>query len=94
MELQEIEVDRLNEIVLMKAGLGVPLKFSYIGIQPDGLPQVKFAADLIQSLKDHGSAGHGIVPVGGHGIPEQMIVLPELSPHTEHKRSPFYVGQE
>ena len=60
-----------------------------IGIQPDGLPQVKFAADLIQSLKDHGSAGHGVVPVGGHGIQEQMIVLPELSPHTEHIVSPF-----
>ena len=33
--------------------------------------------------------GHGIVPVGGHGIPEQMIFLPELSPHTEHKKVSF-----
>ena len=94
MDLQVIKIDLLDEAVPCEPGLIVELKVFYIGIQPDGLPQVKFAADLIQSLKDHGSAGHGVVPVGGHGIQEQMIVLPELSPHTEHKRSPFYVGQE
>ena len=47
MELQEIEVDRLNEIVLMKAGLGVPLKFSYIGIQPDRDAEIKMNTQLI-----------------------------------------------
>lgn len=69
MDLQVIKIDLLDEAVPCEPGLIVELKVFYIGIQPDGLAQVKFAADLIQSLKDHGSAGHGVVPVGGHGDP-------------------------
>ena len=51
MDLQVIKIDLLDEAVPCEPGLIVELKVFYIGIQPDGLAQVKFAADLIQSRK-------------------------------------------
>lgn len=68
MDLQIIKVDGFNETVLRKACFIMEFEVSYIGVQPYGLAQIEFAADLVQGFKDHGRAGHGIVTVFGNRI--------------------------
>ena len=52
MELQEIKIDLIDKTVLEEAGLCMPLEFSDIRIQPDGLAQIKGIAYFIQCLED------------------------------------------
>ena len=58
LQFQKIKRDSFDKAILGKPGFGNSLEFRNIGIQPDGLTQIKFVTDVVQSLKDHGSTGN------------------------------------
>ena len=57
LDLQEIEGDFFDKAVLPETSPAKALEFGNVGIQPDGLAQVKFITDVIQSMKNFVSAG-------------------------------------
>ena len=60
------------------------LKVIDIGGEPDWFSKIKFITDIIQLLEDHAGAGHAVIGLADHSIPDQMVVFPDFSPHTEH----------
>ena len=56
---QIIEGNGFGEIVLGKAGFAVKLEIPHRGVQPDGMPKVKFRADFINGMKNFMGAGIG-----------------------------------
>ena len=79
LDFQKVKLTLFTEAVLMKSGLGAALKLSDIGIQPDGISQIKFITDLLQCMKN--LVGTGIFCfITDNRIPEQMIVFPDFSP--------------
>ena len=79
LDFQVIKVNGFDKMILGKADLAVKLEFTHRGVQPHGLFQVKFVADLIQGLKDHLSPGKGVVADGNDGVLNQMIMLDDFS---------------
>ncbi len=90
LQFQKIKRDSFDKAILGKPGFGNSLEFRNIGIQPDGLTQIKFVTDVVQSLKDHGSTGQAVIGDTDDGILKQMIVFPDFPPHTEHKDSSIH----
>ena len=43
-----------------------------------------FITDIIQRLEYHTGAGHTVISLADYGIFDQVVILPDLSPHTEH----------
>ena len=57
LKFQIVKIDSFHEAVLVKACFGMALELRDIFVQPDGVPQIKLAADLLQCPKDLVSAG-------------------------------------
>lgn len=57
LDLQEIEGDFFDKAILPEACPAQAFEFGDVGIQPDGLAQVKFITDIVQSMKNFVSAG-------------------------------------
>ena len=55
MDFKEIKINTFHKMVAVETGFVMGLKFSYVCVQPNGLGQIKFQADIIDCLKDLGS---------------------------------------
>jgi hypothetical protein len=68
LNFQKIEINVLYEIILVKPGFGMFLKFMYGCIQPHGLSKIELEADVVKRLKDHGSPGKTVVGYADNGV--------------------------
>ncbi len=59
MKFKIIKGHFLDETIFGESGLGVPFKFFYVGIEPDGLLKVELYADVRKGFED--LVGSGIV---------------------------------
>ena len=77
----------LDKTVLVKPRLVVALKLLDGGIQPDGLTQIELVAYFFQGLEHHLGPGQRVVAVGDYGVPQEMVIFHQFSPHSEHGAS-------
>ena len=75
----------LDKTVLIKPRLVVALKLLDGGIQPDGLTQIELVAYFFQGLEHHLGPGQRVVAVGDYGVPQEMVIFHQFSPHSEHR---------
>ena len=79
LDFQKIKINRIHETVLIESRFGMPLEFVDIHIQPDRFAEIKFIADLIQSIENLvGSCIATVITDGG--IFDHMIVFKFLFP--------------
>ena len=78
------QIDLFNKAVFGESCFGVAFKVIDVGGEPDWLPKIKFITDIIQRLEYHTGAGHTVISLADYGIFDQVVILPDLSPHTEH----------
>ena len=74
-----------NKLILSKTGLGVKLEIVDVGVQPDRFAEIEFIADVIERLEYHLGPGKTVIADADGGVPDQMVVFDDFSPHTEHK---------
>ena len=68
MKFKIIKWHFLDETIFGESGLGVPFKFFYVRIEPDGLLKVEFNTDVGKGFED--LVGSGII----------RIIFPEVVP--------------
>ena len=79
LDFQKIKINGIHEAVLVESRFGMPFEFVDIDIQPDRFAEIKFVADLIQSIKNLVCSGIVTVITDG-GVFDHMIVFKFFSP--------------
>lgn len=86
MDFKIIKGDGFNEIILGKSCFAYLLEFGYVFIQPMRVLEIQLIADVGKSSK-HLVGPCVIFGPYGYGVPQQMIVFENFSPHSEHNRN-------
>lgn len=84
MNFQKIKGNFFYKIILGKTGLIMPFKFADIGVQPDGLRQIKNETGICHSLKDFGGPAHVRIIQSDDRILKQAVFFKNFHPHAKH----------